>query len=198
VNGFSDHRLWIAVEPAIPIVDRLLLLQEELEEPLHHLGIPVRWSPGEALRLYLHSAPCGDVSREALVRDAVSAIARSVAPFEWTTEGTEFEPSLEVPRTVSTGTSHGATELQRLAQRLEAAFQSVGFRPDPRPFAANIHIGRVRSSVSAPDVRGVIDAYRATVYGTTFCRELVLLSSSVHGTEVRWVTRARVELGTGR
>lgn len=192
-----ERRLWVGIEPSIPVVDRIAVLQEELAEPLHQLGVRVQWIGPEAFRYMLRSVPFVDDAFPGLVRDAVSRIARASGPFDLQTEGTRLQPSLEIPRTVTVGAGEGSDELERLATRVDAALQAAGGPVESRPWTAELLVGRLSTPQRAVDLRGVIEGYARTRYGVTFCRELVVLVSEVVGSDVRWSTISRAELGTG-
>lgn len=190
-------RLILSVEPSIPTVERIVLLQEELDSPMHHLGCDVRWTPADAIRLNLKIVPNAEESMILRMREQLRTIARSRRPFDVSWMGASFYPSLARPRMVTTRATQGGGELEAIRRQVEAAFEAQGLAPDSRPWEPQILVGRVGSERDAPRLDGVLDRYEETPFGETHVRELVLFKTSVVHGEFRSDVVNRFELGRG-
>ncbi len=188
----------LTFELALPVVDRLLLLQEELDTPLHQLGCDVRWTPGEALRLVVRAFDDIDDALIPRLRDAFSVIARADAPFGFATHGTRLLPSVETPRLVAVGTLGGAERLEAVKRRVDGACESLGLPDDPRPWTPMVKIGRLLTPGAPPRLQGVVNAWEQTPWGDTDAKEMVLIRTGIVRGEAVTRVVARFELGTGR
>lgn len=188
----------LAFELALPVVDRLLLLQEELDEPLHQLGCDVRWTTGDALRLVVRAFDDVDEALMPRLRDTLSVVARADGPFRIATHGTRLLPTIETPRLVAVGTLGGSDRLEAIKRRIDGACESLGLPADPRPWAPMVKVGRLLTPGGAPRLQGVVSAWEQTAWGESELREMVLVRSGLVRHEAVTRVVARFELGSGR
>lgn len=188
-------RLSLCIDLAIPVVERLVLLQEDLEEPFHHLGIDAAWTPAERLRFGLRILPNADPSVELRLRESLRAMVTAIAPFSVETFGARFAPSEAQAQYVVAGHREGADALSGCLRQVDAALETLGVTQDVRPKDPLVAVARLRTEREAPIVSGVLRPYSETVFGTTRVEEWVLYRSEVsRGKEqVRQIERFRLQ-----
>jgi len=75
---------------------------------------------------------------------AIASAASEVEPFAIRVEGVGSFPPKRVPRVLWAGISIGRSEMERLFRRISARLQSLGYRPDRRPYHPHVTLGRIR------------------------------------------------------
>ncbi len=187
-------RLTIALEPAIPVAERLILLQEDLSDPFHLLGADARWVPPESIRLVLYT---GEIEQGALgfARVALREALQTVAPFDYETYGSRFVPDENQPRLVAVGTRAGAEALSALRDVTLTALRPTGPTDEDqlewRPLTA---IARLKTQPGTPPLTGVLRPYSETEYGTSRAVDVVVSVTEVHGGQVRARQLERIPL----
>lgn len=190
-------RFILGVELAIPVIERLALLQEELAAPIAEAQGAVRWTPIEQLRVNLMIFPDLDAGVQQRVQDLIAEVAGQYTAFEFTTHGTIGDKIPDQARLVTTQSAHPT--LQEMRDRIHDQAEAVGFAADPRPWQALTLIGRLATPHGqSVDFDALFAPYRETPWGTTICRELVLYRSEIIGRDERIRVVKRFALGTGR
>lgn len=190
-------RFIVGVELAIPVVDRLVLLQEDLDDSVRQLNGEARWTPAEQIRLNLKIFEDLDAAALPRIRELLAAFCRALRPFSFETAGTRGFPDDTHPRLILTDAQDEGNVLVALREHLERASELIGFSQDSRPWEPAVLIGRVLTPGAPADFRGLLNAYRETRYGPSACRELVLYRSEVVGRRARVRTVDRFALGSG-
>lgn len=190
-------RLILTADLAIPVVERLVLLQEDLDEPFHHLNVDVHWVPADRIRLGVHvwtDAPDEAVLR---YREALRTISRSISALSFETCGMRFAPSEEMAQYVMAGVQDDADTLGALHRRVQRASEDLGGARATRPWAPLTAIGRLRTAGAPPLLSGVLRPYSETSFGATRCTELALYRADlVRGAEqIRQVERFELAAG---
>jgi len=175
-------RAFIAVDLSIPVVNNLVLLQEDIDEPIDLcLGV-VRWTKPQNIHLTLKFL--GEVD-DALVyraRDVLRVICETQPIFEFQTKGTGAFPSLERPRILYAGTAVGSDDLAALRERIEQGLEELGVDRDTRPFKAHVTLGRIKTPRIPVDAAEFLTPFTDTVFGTTQVKDLVLYESELRRT----------------
>lgn len=192
------HRLIYALEPGLPVIDRLLLLQEDLAEPLRQLGAEVRWTAADQLRLVLRvlDVPAGAAVDR--LRDQARSVARSHGEFSFGVFGTAFDPTEDAARLLYAGTGPEDAGVAELRRRLDRAIEDAGVPLDPRPWFPRILLGRLRTPRGPVDLEGVLRRHAETDWGRHPIREMVVLQSTLQAGVARMRVVERLAFGTGR
>lgn len=190
-------RFVVGVELAIPVVDRLVLLQEDLDESIRQLNGVARWTPAEQIRLNLKVFEDLDADALPRVRELLVAFCKALRPFSFETVGTRGFPDDETPRLILADARDEGNVLVALREHLERASELIGFSQDARSWEPSVLVGRVTTPNGPANFRGLLNAYRNTVYGPSACRELVLYRSEIIGQRARIRTVDRFALGSG-
>lgn len=191
-------RYVVGVELAIPVVDRLSLLQEEAETQIFEAGARVRWTPVEHIRLNLKvfkNLESGAVQR---VQEMLEDFAKAVPAFPFQTLGTSADRRAGQAKLLTTRVEEPEGILTSLAEHIDRAADRIGFDGDDRPWHPHVLLGRLATPSTAVDFEPILAPYAQTVWGETQCRELVLYRSQLVGRESRVRVLRRFALGTGR
>lgn len=187
-------RVIVAVEPSIAVVERLVLLQEDVSDALHALGVDAVWNRADELRLVLtaHDMSEGDLGHARMaLRETLGAL--QPVPFE--TKGTTFEPSEDSPRILAAGTGEGADALARLRASVVDALVRLSLPPDLGEWRPLLRVGRMKTSHASNPVQGVIRAYADTSYGRSTAHEVLVVASEAVGGKVHTRLVDRVPIG---
>lgn len=190
---------FLGVELGIQMAERIVVMQEDLSEPLRQLGADVLWTPPHQLRVLLKDF--GELlpgQKERLI-DLLRAFARATHEFSFSMEAVRFDPSVETPRMLIGEIRDDSGLLEALHTNVEKAAEPLGFRQEIAEWRPWVLIGRCQTHGRRPDLRGVLNAWTGPTLGTTDARELVLFSVE-RVTQLRARSRVlgRFELGTGR
>ncbi len=145
-------RCFVAVELPGLIRDLLGKQSEGLQEGLANEK-HIRWvRPGN---IHLTLKFLGEVSPERL--DSIkSRLLEAVAgqpPFDLEAGGFGCFPSRERPRVLWVGVVDPTGVLGRLQSMLERSLESLGFRPETKPFHPHLTLGRVRKGLRREEMR---------------------------------------------
>lgn len=189
-------RLIVAIEPAIPVAERLVLLQEDLADPLHLLGAETRWVAPESLRLTLVAAEI-EPGAVAFARIAVRESAATVEPVTFSLRGSRFVLDESQPRLVAVSVEHGAEAIAALRDRVFSALAPVGIAPPETPWEPLLAVGRLQTNAHTPPLTGVLRPYSETSYGESTAADLLVATTELHGARVRTRIVDRVALAAG-
>lgn len=191
-------RLVLTLELAIPVVERLSLLQEELADPIRQLGGEPRWTPADRLHVALRVVELPDGDLEHRVVEGLKVIGRSIQPFTIEARGTRMHPSDALPRLVLADVGDPSGTLSAALRRIDASLSSIGLSPEPGDPTPVINVGRIRCGDERPRLQGVARPYSETPWGPTTVRELVVVQTGVRGATEQRRVRRRIEFGSGR
>lgn len=130
---------------AINLSDGLKAAVAQLIERLRATGADVKWVNAAGMHMTLKFL--GAVADEKLpeVFRAAREATAGTGGFTLSLRGLGGFPSLSAPRVVWVGVHKGGRELAIIAERVEAAFERIGFVREQRAFSPHATLGRVRS-----------------------------------------------------
>jgi 2'-5' RNA ligase len=177
-------RAFLALEPSIAVCERLVLLQEDLSDPIHHLDGEVAWRRGDQLRLLVR----GFEIEPAQLRWVEGALAQALSPLrpiEFTVQGTRFVPSEECARFLVVGVEIATEDVDQLRAAIDPVLTSVGVAPAPQKWVPELVLGRLRTVDRHPRLGGIVRAFSETLHGTTTAGSAVLTTTELAGGRVR-------------
>jgi 2'-5' RNA ligase len=134
-------RAFIAVE--LPEAVRAALAH--VQQALAASRADVKWVEPENLHLTMRFlGEISDAQGEA-VKQLVERVAASGPPVTMNLRELGAFPSVGAPRVIWVGVEQGRDDLTRLAEQIEEGCRGLGLSAEPRPFAAHVTLGRVRS-----------------------------------------------------
>jgi 2'-5' RNA ligase len=134
-------RAFVAAELSSPARADLARVIEALRKEAPE---DVRWVDPSLLHLTLKF--CGDVSQERIdeLIERCAVRARGVQPFDVAVGGLGAFPNAREARVLWAGVTKGASELARLARKLDAACARLGVERERRAYQAHLTLGRLR------------------------------------------------------
>jgi len=134
-------RLFVALDIAPHFKDAI----SRLKGRLARFQRVVRWVQRERMHVTLKFI--GETPADALadIRSACADVAAQSSPCGWSLERVGCFPPDGRVRILWTGASQMPPELLTMAERCDAALESVGIARESRPFAAHVTFGRVRN-----------------------------------------------------
>ncbi len=169
-------RSFIAVELPEELKAQLVTTQQELAL----LRAPVRWASMETLHLTLKFL--GDVPRSELagVARAVEEVAGGREPYEAELVGLGQFPALpRPPRVIWAGVGAGGERVVELAEAVERALASLGFKPENRRFHPHVTLGRVKSSRGLEGLSSAVAAAGDRSFGAFAVDSVVTFESEL-------------------
>lgn len=184
-------RVFVAFDLAIPVVENLVLLQEDLTAPLRSAGAKPRWP--DAANIHLTVRFIGEVD-DALVmriREQLRLVAARTPKLALQTRGTGCFPDARQPRIIWAGAGDGSEAVVALQKDVEEALSAIGVAPDERPFFPHVTVGRVRTPTGRVDAESMLRPYADTDFGTSQIKDIILLESRLgpKGAEYRVIER---------
>lgn len=164
-------RLFVAVVPDPPLLERVAALLTRLRSAADRAGWRVGWVPPRNLHLTLKFL--GWVPPEAV--PAIDGALRPVAartPFQIQLRGVGAFPPQGRPRVIWVGVQQGADDLVSLAQSVEAALETIGFSREGRAFHPHLTLGRVKTAAGPRD--RVLHGFEDTEVGSCHVREIIV------------------------
>ncbi len=118
-----------------------------LQTEFKSAGADVAWVKPENLHLTLKFLGEIGENQVASLKEALSAVLQSCAPFDIHLEGIGAFPKTTFPRVIWVGVNQGEKQLSELAKRIEQACGPfiLSLSKDERPFSPHLTIGRIRS-----------------------------------------------------
>lgn len=177
-------RAFLALEPSLAVCERLVLLQEDLSDPIHHLDGEVAWRRGDQLRVLIRGFEISP-SQLRWVEGALAQALAPLKPIEFTVRGTRFTPSEDCARFLVAGIEIDADVLASLQRVVDSVLQGAGVRAEDREWAPELVIGRLRTVDRHPRLGGVVRAFSETLHGTTTASSAVLTTTELSSDRVR-------------
>lgn len=190
-------RLFIAVDLAISVVERLALLQQEWAKRIDDDDVRIRWVEPENIHVTLKFLGETDRSVIPLLEEALAALMRPLFPFEVTSQRIGAFPDLRRPRILWTGLDPKGAEVMSLLQlSVEQDIQTLGFSPEDRDFHPHVTLGRVKSR-RAYDMREIAADFEAYDFGKSFIKDVALYESKLTPQGAEYLVLNRFSLGEG-
>lgn len=188
-------RLFIAVDLAISVVERLTAVQRVWASRLDSEDVTVRWASPENLHVTLKFLGDTDEAMLPMLDDALGRLVKPLFPFEVSCQRVGAFPDMTRPRILWAGLDEkGAEVMGLLRQALERDIESLGFAPDARPYHPHVTLGRVKSkgAVDMTDLAGELGAYD---FGSSYIKDIILYDSKLGPDGPQYTVRSRYPLG---
>ncbi|MCD6326882.1 RNA 2',3'-cyclic phosphodiesterase [bacterium] len=150
-NG-AGIRAFISIEIPHPIREQIALAAEPLK------GVKGKMSWCSPNNMHITLKFLGECTRGRLgsISKNLAAIGARHAPFKLTFGGVGVFPGPASPRIIWLGVSDGADHLASLAKDVRASMESIGFKPESRPFRPHITLCRVKYLKSTQELGATI------------------------------------------
>lgn len=191
-------RFFVSVEPAIPVVDRLSLLQDECAEIIKSHHGAVRWTPAPDIRLNLKIMKNLEAGAAQRVQEMLVDFAKALPPFAFESKGTHIIDEPGIATLVTTEIHDKSGSLEALQQHIDQAADYIGFQRDQTPWKPRILLGRLATPQKKVDFQSIFAPFEHTSWGRTECKELLLFRSQLVGRSARTRVVRRFQLGSGQ
>lgn len=191
-------RFFIGIELAIPLIERLVLLQEELQGVIQDAKGDVRWTPAEQLRLNLMVLPQLETGTLQRLQDHLIELSAAQAPFSFELRGTQATHVPHQARLITSRVESNQELLQGLRDQLHENAEFIGVPQDPRPWHPLVLLGRLATPHEiVPDFDAIFAPFEETLWGSTHAKEIVISRAEIVGRAERVRTVKRFALGSG-
>lgn len=189
-------RLFIALDLAIPVVEQLVVFQEEIQEMLADQDdVRVRWTSPENIHLTMKFLGDTEEALVPMLRETLGVLVKPLFPFEVEAKGIGVFPSAKKPRIIWSGFDEQSEEvLSLLQQALERDLEELGFEKEDRPFRPHVTLGRVKSR-SRPDFTDVGDDLGEQSFGKSYIKDVILYESKLGSEGPTYTVIDRFALG---
>ncbi len=171
-------RAFLALEPSIAVCERLVLLQEDLSDPLHHLGGDITWRRGEQLRLVVRGFDLRP-EQAGWVAGIAKAVVSASPPIEFSLKSAAFLPSADRAQFVGVRVDSGLEAIQALRAALEPELLAAGVEAEATEWAGMLQLGRMRTLEYRPTLSGVVRPYSETDFGSSKTESAVLVTTEL-------------------
>lgn len=192
----DNKRLFVAVDLSIKVVERLVLVQEELADSVSKRDdVDVRWVDAPNIHVTLKFLGETDPALAELVDERLAALVRPLFPFEVRCEGLGAFPGVDSARVLWAGLDpKGAEVMGLLRLAIERELHELGFGPDEREYKPHVTLGRVRARRPA-DLTDEVAQFETMQIGECWVRDLVLFESILEPDGPRYAVLNRYQLG---
>ena len=172
-------RAFAALELPPELQQQLARLQDDLKAAVPPRS--VRWVRVEGIHLTLKFYGDVDSDRLAAVRAGLERAAAGSAPMELSVQGTGVFPNAARPSVVWAGVTGELERLRRLQAAVEAEAIALGFKPEDRPYAPHLTLGRVNPGGpgAARELMAALASAREKRLGTFRPTQLSLMNSEL-------------------
>jgi 2'-5' RNA ligase len=171
---------------AIDLPDSVRRRIETLVQKLRESDAQVGWVRVEGIHLTLKFL--GNVAPESIeqIQPVLADIALQTAPIRIEPAGCGAFPTIKSPRVIWVGLTGQIGPLAELAQRVETAMASCGFKPEDRPFKPHLTLGRVKGRQRLQALQEILFAHRDFMAEPFDAAEVVLYKSDLRPDGARY------------
>ncbi len=193
----NDRRLFVAIDLAIHVVERLVLLQQEWAARVTEPEVRIRWTDAENIHVTLKFLGGTDTPIIPLVEETLDRLTRPLFPFEVGCQRIGAFPSIERPRILWAGLDPKGAEVMSLLQlTIERELAELGFAPEDRDYHPHVTLGRVKST-RAIDMTSIATDLAEFDFGKSFVKDIALYESALTPSGPRYTVLNRFSLGEG-
>lgn len=171
-------RAFVALEPSIEVCERLVLLQEDLADPIHLLGGEIVWRRGDQLRVLLRSFET-DPSQLGWIEGALAEALARLKPPSFVIHSTRFLPSEDRAQLLVADVVPDSDGLAVAIATINEVLASRGIAAPLSEWQPLLQIGRLRTTDLSPRLHGVARPFSETPYGSSTCHSAVLSTTTV-------------------
>ncbi len=185
---------------AFPLSERLTAELDRIQRQLKR-RLPehaVRWVQPSSVHLTLFFI--GDVLPEMIdpIKGALGVIAKNAAPFSFVARGAGAFPSPRRPRVLWIGVDQpDGKPLTVLHSAVNEAMETLGFKPETRPYHPHLTLGRVHRGAGGRDVRSIREVMTEMQVGRlaeVSVKEIILFQSVLKPTGAEYRRLATLPL----
>ena len=191
------RRLFVAVDLSVAVVERLAMLQQELQERIDDQFDDVRLRIVDPENIHITLKFLGDTPPEMVpvLCDALHGLCEPLFPFNAECIGVGAFPKPASPRILWTGLDDESAEVLGLLQtHVERDLHELGIEKDRRDYLPHVTIARVKSRRS-PCFESILTRFDDVTFGESFINDIILYESHLDHTGPRYEVIERFGLG---
>jgi len=152
----------------------------EVSIELQKLTLPVRWVKVTNIHLTIIFLGYVDEDKIDDIKDKVNLVVQRFSIFKTRLNGIGVFPHWRRPRVIWIGLGGEIERLSTLREELQTELKVLGFKPEKRPFAPHLTIGRFKGLVDRDEeLKSILDRYHDLSGDLQYLNELVLIKSDL-------------------
>ena len=152
----------------------------EVSIELQKLTLPVRWVKVTNIHLTIIFLGYVDEDKIDDIKEKVNLVVQRFSIFKTRLNGIGVFPNWRKPRVIWIGLGEEIERLSNLREELQTGLKVLGFKPEKRPFAPHLTIGRFKGLVDRDEeLKSILDRYHDLSGDLQYLNELVLFKSDL-------------------
>ena len=152
----------------------------EVSIELQKLTLPVRWVKVTNIHLTIIFLGYVDEDKIDDIKEKVNLVVQRFSIFKTRLNGIGVFPNWRKPRVIWIGLGEEIERLSTLREELQTGLKVLGFKPEKRPFAPHLTIGRFKGLVDRDEeLKSILDRYHDLSGDLQYLNELVLFKSDL-------------------
>ncbi len=152
----------------------------EVSIELQKLTLPVRWVKVTNIHLTIIFLGYVDEDKIDDIKEKVNLVVKRFSIFKTRLNGIGVFPNWRKPRVIWIGLGEEIERLSTLREELQTGLKVLGFKPEKRPFAPHLTIGRFKGLVDRDEeLKSILDRYHDLSGDLQYLNELVLFKSDL-------------------
>lgn len=152
----------------------------EVSTELQKLTLPIRWV--KVTNIHLTMIFLGYVDEDKIddIKEKVNLVVQRFSIFQTRLNGIGVFPNWRKPRVIWIGLGGEIERLSTLREELQTELKVLGFKPEKRPFAPHLTIGRFKGLLDRDEeLKSILDRYHDLSGDLQYLNELVLFKSDL-------------------
>lgn len=152
----------------------------EVSTELQKLTLPIRWV--KVTNIHLTMIFLGYVDEDKIddIKEKVNLVVQRFSIFQTRLNGIGVFPNWRKPRVIWIGLGGEIERLSNLREELQTELKVLGFKPEKRPFAPHLTIGRFKGLLDRDEeLKSILDRYHDLSGDLQYLNELVLFKSDL-------------------
>jgi 2'-5' RNA ligase len=152
----------------------------EVSIELQKLTLPVRWV--KVTNIHLTMIFLGYVDEDKIddIKEKVNLVVQRFSIFQTRLNDIGVFPNWRKPRVIWIGLGGEIERLSTLREELQTGLKVLGFKPEKRPFAPHLTIGRFKGLLDRDEeLKSILDRYHDLSGDLQYLNELVLFKSDL-------------------
>lgn len=152
----------------------------EVSTELQKLTLPIRWV--KVTNIHLTMIFLGYVDEDKIddIKEKVNLVVQRFSIFQTRLNGIGVFPNWRKPRVIWIDLGGEIERLSTLREELQTELKVLGFKPEKRPFAPHLTIGRFKGLLDRDEeLKSILDRYHDLSGDLQYLNELVLFKSDL-------------------
>lgn len=152
----------------------------EVSIELQKLTLPVRWVKVTNIHLTIIFLGYVDEDKIDDIKEKVNLVVQRFSIFQTRLNGIGVFPNWRKPRVIWIDLGGEIERLSTLREELQTELKVLGFKPEKRPFAPHLTIGRFKGLLDRDEeLKSILDRYHDLSGDLQYLNELVLFKSDL-------------------